>query len=291
MLYMFHSEMLAVTYGLGSALSWGAGDFSGGCAARKCCVYTVLLFSQIIGAIILISVTLFMAQTVPPVSDLVYGGFAGFFGSFGLIALYKALSLGRMGIVAPISAVLAAVLPILFTFFSEGLPPFIKIAGFGMALLAVWLLSYSHTGNRFKRREFYLPFFAGLAFGLYFIFMNRAIHSSVLWPLVSSRVMSLGVFTMSYLIKSDTKTPGRKEWLPIVLAGIFDIFGNTLFALATHLGRLDISVTLASLYPAVTMLLALLILKERLIRQQWIGVAIACLALVMICYQPFQNLI
>jgi drug/metabolite transporter (DMT)-like permease len=280
---MIHSEMLAVIYGLGSGLSWGAGDFSGGYAARKCSVYTVLLFSQIIGATLLISIAILFAKSVPTVSDLMYGVFAGFSGAFGLIALYKALSLGRMGIVAPISAVLAAIIPILFTFISEGLPPLIKISGFGIALFAVWLLSYSHTDNDFRKRESYLPFLAGLGFGLYFIFMDRAIHSAVLWPMVSSRLMSLGVFTIIYLIKSTAKTPGRKELLPIALAGIFDIGGNALFALATHLGRLDISATLASLYPAATVLLALLILKERLIRPQWIGVAAACLALVMIC--------
>lgn len=277
-------EMLAMSCGIGSALFWGAGDFSGGLASRRCHVLTVVLFSQIIGAFFLLGVTVLFEDRFPPLTHLVWGGMAGVFGVLGLLALYQGLATGRMGIVAPLSAVVTAVLPIATSFFDEGPPQTTQLAGFGMALIAVWLLSYTKSHTRVRPQELVLPVLAGLGFGLFFIFIHRASTESVLWPLVGTRVASILLTTAIYLARGKPPIPGKPQFAAIFLAGIFDVMGNGFYAFAAHLGRLDISATLSSLYPAATVLLAWLILKERLLRQHWVGVLAALTALGLIAY-------
>jgi uncharacterized membrane protein len=140
------TEMLAVTLGLASAVAWGAGDFSGGYASRKGNLLGVILISQILGGVLLAVMALLFAEKIPPSTDLFYGVLAGFFGSLGLIALYRGLALGRMGIVAPLSAVLTALVPIGYAAFYEGLPTITQLLGFVCFMVAVWLLSSTGAG-------------------------------------------------------------------------------------------------------------------------------------------------
>jgi drug/metabolite transporter (DMT)-like permease len=277
-----NQEMLALSYGISSALSWGAGDFSGGFASRRCHVLTVILFSQIIGAVFLLGFALLFKEQFPPVTHMLRGGLAGIFGVLGLMALYKGLASGRMGIVAPLSAVITAMIPIIYAFFNEGPPKITQVAGFGMALLAVWLLSYTKSDSKIQRHELYLPVLAGLGFGLFFIFIDSASTQSVLWPLVGTRLASIALTAILYMVNGKPAIPQNRHFFYIFLAGIFDVMGNTFFAFAAHLGRLDISATLSSLYPAATVLLAWLILKEKLLRQHWLGVFLALVSLSLI---------
>ena len=279
-----NQESLAISYGITSALSWGAGDFSGGLASRRCHVLTVVLFSQIIGAIFLLAVTLMLNERFPPVTHMLLGGLAGIFGVLGLMALYRGLATGRMGIVAPLSAVITAMIPIVYGFFIEGSPKANQIAGFGIALLAVWLLSYSKSDSKLKRSELYLPALAGLGFGLFFVFIDSAISSSILWPLVGTRVAAIALTATLFLLNGKPAVPQKSLFLFIFLSGVFDVMGNAFYAFAAHLGRLDISATISSLYPAATVILAWLILKERLMRQQWLGVVAAMVSLGLIAF-------
>ena len=138
---MIGPEALAITYGLSSAITWGAGDFSAGFASRKSGVISVVLFSQLIGAAFLFLLAMVFSESLPPLRDMVFGGLAGVFGVLGLIALYEGLSRGRMGIVAPLSAIVTALIPISFAFFKEGLPRIPQILGLALALSSVWLLT------------------------------------------------------------------------------------------------------------------------------------------------------
>lgn len=279
---MLGTEALALTYGLSSAVSWGAGDFSGGFVTRRSHVLTVILYSQAVGAVCLFLMAYLFAEKVPSVQHMLFGSLAGMVGVLGLTALYKGLAKGRMGIVAPLSAVIAAVLPIVFAFFNEGLPKHTQVIGFGVALLAVWLLAYTKSDAKVRFNELCLPMLAGLGFGLFFIFLDRATDQTVLWPLVATRFGSIPLAFILYLSNRKARIPTRGQLPFILLAGIFDVLGNIFFALATHLGRLDISAIMASLYPAATVLLAWLILKEKLKLQQWTGVITAFLALCLI---------
>jgi uncharacterized membrane protein len=280
---MIGPETLAITYGLSSAIAWGAGDFSAGFASRKSGVFSVILFSQLIGAVFLFLLAMVFSEALPPLRDMVFGGLAGVFGVLGLIALYEGLSQGRMGIVAPLSAIVTALIPISFAFFKEGLPRIPQILGLALALSSVWLLSFSkRKEKKYHFAEFTLPLLSGIGFGLFFVLIDTAIQESILWPLVGTRCVSLLMMSILFLSSSNARVP-QKNHLPfIALAGICDVLGNMFFALATSMGRLDISAMLSSLFPAATITLAWFFLKEKLNRNQWCGVVVALMALFLI---------
>ena len=279
---MISSEALAVVYGLASAASWGTGDFSGGVATKRSNVYSVIIVSQLVGGALLLALAFLLAEAIPSPDNLLLGGLAGISGALGLVALYTGLARGRMGIVAPITAVVTAFFPVIVGIINEGFPSTWQLLGFGIALIAVWFLSRGGSDAAIQARELSLPVAAGLGFGLFFIFIDRVSDNAILWPLVAARIASISMLFVFVTTRRQGKVPARNQLLIIALAGIFDTGGNAFFALATRLGRLDISAVLSSLYPAATVLLAWFILKERLVLQQWLGVVAALVALVLI---------
>jgi drug/metabolite transporter (DMT)-like permease len=280
---MIGVESIAITCGLASALAWGAGDFAGGFASRRGNALTVVLFSQLIGGILLFFLAATFASSMPPFRHMVSGGLAGIFGVLGLVMLYKGLAQGRMGLVAPLSAVVTAVAPMVFSFFMEGFPGGFRMIGFGIAMAAVWFLSSPGGRMKIEPKELRLSISAGLGFGLFFIFMDHASSQAVLWPLVAARMAAIVVMvTLLATMRKLLVAPPRGQFVFIALAGILDTAGNAAFGMAAHLGRLDIAAILASLYPASTVLLAWLVFRERLGRRQWVGVVTAGVALVLI---------
>jgi drug/metabolite transporter (DMT)-like permease len=188
-----------------------------------------------------------------------------------------------MGIVAPLSAVLTAMVPLFFSFLMEGFPGMTRVAGFGSALVAVWLFSATGTRGVRLNREIVFSLSAGVGFGLFFICIDQVSDEAILWPLVAARAASVG--TMAVLMGvmgKGGRRPGRGLWTFIVLAGLLDTAGNALFALASQVGRLDVSAVLASMYPAATVMLARAVLKEKIGRQQQVGLVVACVALGLI---------
>ena len=139
------------------------------------------------------------------------GGLAGVFGVLGLMALYKGLSQGRMGIVAPLSAIVTALIPIGFAFFKEGLPKSTQIVGLALALSSVWLLSFSkREQQRYRFTEFTLPLLSGIGFGLFFILIDAATQTSVLWPLVGTRCVSLLMMSSLFLASIECACPQKE---------------------------------------------------------------------------------
>ncbi len=279
---MWSSEAVTVAYGLASAVAWGSGDFGGGLATKHSSARGVILFSQLIGVGLLFGLMGFMPQPAPLPIDLGYGVLAGICGSLGLVGLYTALSQGRMGVVAPVAAVVTAVIPLTVGFFLEGAPPVQQGGGFILALLAVWFLSRSSAEFNVAPRDLLLPAAAGVGFGLFFIFIDRVSTGTVLWPLIAARLGSIVIMAVWSLARRPFTAPSWRQLPLIALAGVGDTGGNAFFALAAQAGRLDIASVLSSLYPAATVLLAWLVLKERLGLKQWIGVALALVALLLI---------
>jgi len=279
---MFGMETLAITYGLGCAITWGAGDFSGGFASKKGNTLLVVLFSQLIGALMLIGLVTIFSETMPALQHLLWGGLGGVFGSLGLIALYTALSAGKMSIVAPVSAVITAVVPIIFSFSTEGVPKTTRLIGFLIALVAVWVLSSYQSTDRVKKTDLYLALASGFGFGLFFVCIDRASEGALFWPLVSARGASIILISLLLIISKGSSSPKKLPVMFIALAGILDSLGNVFFALAAQQGRLDLAAILGSLYPVSTVFLAGIFLKERLQRRQWIGVVTAASALILI---------
>lgn len=272
----------SVGLGLASAASWGAGDFSGGLATRRANVLGVVVVSQAVGLGILVALAAARSEPVSPTATLAWGSAAGLAGAVGLVALYRALAIGVMGAVAPVTAVLAAALPVLFAALSEGPPSMVKLAGFGLALAGVWTIARPE-GPAGRAQGLGLALLAGLGFGGFFILIDQAREVAPFWPLVSARATS-SIVTLAIALA------GRQHgWLPargilplVALAGILDVGGNAFFVLAAQAGRLDVSAVLASLYPAATVLLARVVLKERVTRTRALGITAALAAIPLI---------
>jgi drug/metabolite transporter (DMT)-like permease len=275
-------SLLNMLFGISAAASWGAADFCGGLATRRSTLHGVLLWSQFIGALALMLVLGIVDEPLPSARPLILGALAGISGACGLMALYRGLALGKMGIVASLTAVVAACLPVGAAFFTQGRPPLVQVVGFGLALAAVWLLAAGRAQGPLIPRMLALPLLAGLGFGLYFICIARASANAFAWPLFAMRLSALTMLMIIGLIRKNMARPNLRQLPLIAAAGIGDVTGNIFYALATRFGRMDVATVLSSLYPAATVLLAWLVLKERLSGRQWIGLFCALTALALI---------
>ncbi len=168
---MTGSDFAPIALGLASAACWGAGDFCGGLASKRTHVYSVIITSQIVGVCLLIGLALAFGEALPALDQLALGGAAGFAGAIGLLALYRALATGRMGVAAPIAAIVGAALPVMVGFIIDGVPGGLQLIGFAVALLAVWLITQAPDAV-LRLRELTLPLVAGLAFGVFFVLIG-----------------------------------------------------------------------------------------------------------------------
>lgn len=275
-------ELSTILFGLLSALTWGAGDFCGGLSSKRAHAYTVVLVAEFVGALLLAALAVIFGEPLPGLALLVWAGAGGIVGAVGLLALYSGLSAGHMGIVAPLSAVIAGVVPITATLLTEGWPTGPQIAGFLVALAAVWLLA-GGAGRSISRHELGYAAAAGLGFGLYFVLVDQATASgAVFWNLAFARSMG-GLVLLAIVLATRRPVLPPRDVLPLnVTAGVLDAGGNLFFALAALAGRLDVAAILSSLYPGTTVLLAWAVLGERLNRPQAVGVVAALLAIVLI---------
>jgi len=278
--------LLSIFYGILSALSWGAGDFAGGLATRKLGTYRAVFYSDFLGLLALFLVIVFYHEEIPSVSSLILAGVGGMLGSVGLMALYYSMAHGQMSIAAPVSALFAAVLPVIVSIFTEGLPTRIHFVGFGLALTAIWLISQGDSAHRFHLDRFSdlrLPLLAGLGFGSYFILTHYATIgiSSTVWIMIASRSAATLMLLAFVLARRESFTVPRDAWGVVLPNAMLDVGGNLFYILALQSGRLDISAILSSLYPGATVALAWAFLKERISRPQWAGILIALMAIAL----------
>lgn len=278
---MLRSDLAAVGLGLASAASWGAADFSGGLATRRSNVFGVAVVGQGAAFVVLAVLALALHEPAPGAVALGWGAASGVAASVGISALYRALAIGQMGIAAPVTAVLSAGLPVLFTALFTGLPTALQLAGFGLALIGVWLLSRpAHVSGR--PAGLGLALLSGLGFGGFLILIAQTSHAAMLWPLAVSKATSFATILAVALATRQALYP-VPGLLPLaLLAGLLDAGGNAFFLLAAHLGRLDVAAVLSSLYPAATVFLAGALLRERLTPVQAAGIAVVLVAIPLI---------
>jgi drug/metabolite transporter (DMT)-like permease len=270
-----------ILFGLLSALTWGAGDFNGGLAARRSNPYGVVAVAHGISLGLLLVLIAILREPVPPLQDLLWGGAAGLTGGIGLLLLYRSLAEGRMSVAAPVSAVLAAAIPVIVGVFQDGNPGVLVLFGFLLALAAVWLVS-GGEGLSLRFADLRQPMLAGAAFGAFFICLERAGQTSLWWPLVAIRIVSISSLLGFAMLTRQPWLPKRESLVPILLSSVLDTLGNATYAMSARLGRLDVAAVLGSLYPGATVLLAWAILKERITRVQTIGILLALAAIVML---------
>lgn len=282
LLSMANQEILSITYGLASAASWGAGDFSGGYVTKTGSVFGVIFVGNIVSVALLVFTSLWLGSPIPGIDSLVAGALFGVCSVFGLTALYKGLAIGRMGVVAPLAAVVTAAIPVIFGTFIEGLPSNFQLIGFLFAFAAIWLLSASEKAMKIKYQGLRLPVAAGLCFGLSFILIDYAAEQSILWPIAMAKSVGAVILFIFIILFKTGEIPSKHRFPMAALAGILEAGGNVFYALASQIGRLDISAVLASMYPGMTIMLAWLFLKESISRWQWIGVIGALLAIALI---------
>ena len=279
---------MVVVLALGAALFYGAADFLGGLASRRRSALAVVVWSQAVGLLVLIGALVFVPG-IPRASDVAWGVACGLGGAFAIGMLYRGLAVGVMGVVSPITAVLAAAIPVIWAMARGERPALLALVGIACALVAVVLVSASTPQTRDDEdaplarapQRHRLPpgvpeaLVAGVAFGFFFIALAQTHADGGLYPLMWTRLSSLAVLLLAAaLLRTSLAVapPGRRT---IVLAGVLDMGANVLYVLAVHAGALSIAAVLTSLYPAGTVALAAIVLRERLIRVQWVGVGVA----------------
>lgn len=266
-----------------SAVFFGAGDFSGGLAARRNAPNQVLALSSFVAVVLLSLGAVLGGERFPPVEALIWSSLAGICGAAGLAALYAGLSSGRAAVVSPVSGVLAAVLPVLAAAVIHGLPETQKLIGFGVALPGIWLVS-SSRGDESRAgtiRALGLGVLAGVMFGFFFVFLARVPAGGLFGPMAALKGAAL-IGALAWLAVSRTPLPKPVGNPAALLAGVLDPTANALYFVATQSTRLDIAAVLSSLYPAVTVLCSRWFLKEKISPAQWVGLGLCVAAIALI---------
>ena len=269
-----------------SAASFGAGDFMGGLATRRSGVATtVVMWGHVLGLALLAALVPLFATDAAG-EDLAWGAAAGVVGAIGLVLLFRGFALGRMSVVAPITALGAAVVPVVFGLVTGERPPALAIVGSAVALVAIVLVSREEdvtvAETPAQASGLVESLVAGVAFGVFFILVAETSSDSGLIPLVSARAASVTVLVAVTVVLRRRVRIDRTTTAFVVGSGVLDAVANALFLGAVRLGLLSIAAVLSSLYPAGTILLARTLLGERLTRGQVWGLAAGAVGVTMI---------
>jgi drug/metabolite transporter (DMT)-like permease len=276
---------MGVILALFAAASYGTGDFFGGLASKRAPLAMVVWASGLVGLLTALLAVPLLSPGSPPPHDLALGAGAGIVGGAAIACLYRGLAIGRMSVVAPITAVVAAVVPVVFGVLLGERPTPLALAGIACALAAVAAISRSAdedvTGMPEPRRSGIVEAFgAGAGFGVLYILLAQTSHG--MWPLVASRCVSVACAAAVALVSRRMAAPPRAIVPTIAACGFFDTSGNALYLLALRHTLIAIAAVLTSLYPATTVVLARIVLRERLARIQWAGVLLAAVGVALI---------
>ncbi len=269
---------VGILLALSSALVWGSGDFCGGRAATRSDPFQVLLLAGLSGMALLLVASRVAGEPLTFDVSLLWAVVAGLAGGGGIVALYSGLALGSAATVAPLAAVSAAVMPVLFASFTLGPPRPVQLAGFAVALVGIWLVTRGTPQGPASRAGVRFGMLAGLGFGAFLILIAQVDLESVYVPLAVARLVML-LTAVSVLAMRRTPFPGLFSNPIGLLAGCLDAGGNVLYLLARQHVRVDIAAVLSSLYPVSTVVLARIVTREPVTRTQWMGAAV-CLAAV-----------
>jgi drug/metabolite transporter (DMT)-like permease len=273
--------LAVVVFGLASAVAWGAGDFGGGWAGRRAPVLGIAIVVDAIGVALTVALALVVGGPLPAPNTAFLALLAGLFSVAGILGLYTGLAIGRMGVVAPVTGVIAASLPVFVGIAADGLPATPVLVGIVAALVAVVLVSRT-TDPAGRRSGIEYGILGGVGLGLFNVVVGALPDDQVAWPLAFVKLGALVPIALIVVL-------GRRPWRidrPILRAVVgiafLDLAGNGLYLLATQAGRLDVAATLSSLYPVTTIVLAVLFLRERVTATHLVGIVMAGLAIVLI---------
>ncbi|MGH3438918.1 MAG: EamA family transporter [Sciscionella sp.] len=273
---------MGVLLGLLSALCYGVSDFAGGIGGRRSSTGAVALIAQPLGLVAaLIALAVFPGHD-PTTAELGWGALSGVGSGAGTVTLYRGLSVGRMGVVSPLSAVLSAVLPATAGLVAGERPPVVVLAGIALAVPAVALVSWQRDRDKSTSSGIGYGLAAGAGFALLFIALDHAGTGAGAWPLVPGQAVAVLVVIPFALRWSPRPRVWRAALVPGVVAGALGGAANLLFLAATGAGELTVVAVLTALYPGITVLLARLVLGERWQRLQLVGLLAAAIAITLI---------
>jgi drug/metabolite transporter (DMT)-like permease len=291
------SALAATSLGLAAAAFWGGGDFTGGLATRRASPFVTIAVAHGISLAALLAIVVAWRIPAPSTYIQFMGLLSGIVAGLGVVLFYKALSLGEMGLSAAIAGLISAAIPVIYSFFTEGLPHPLQILGIILAGVAIWLIASAPGASAPK--TLVMATLAGISFGIYFIQLKITGASGVTWALTLARIgsFSLAISVLSiqaalrrFRTAPEPPVPGVRRspllnpafLMLAVLTCVLDTGGNLFYTLATTVGRLDVAAVISSLYPAITILLAALVLKEKTTRTRAIGMLLALAAVVLI---------
>lgn len=276
--------MVALLLAVGAAAVWGAGDFLGGKASQRSHPLAVAVISQLAGLPVIALCLLVLPGRAPTRMDLGWGLLGGAFGFLGIVLLYRGLASGAMTVVAPITGVTAAALPLVIGLVIDRPPGRLALFGAVLAIVAIALVSAGHRRGRLKvtARLVAVALGAGAMFGLFFTALGQASPGSGMWPLIAVRIgsLALGLAICGWSRMSLRLPATTLRWA--VPAGVGDILANAFYLAAAQHGPLSIVAPVAALYPATTVLLAMAVERERVRPVQLAGLGLAASALVLI---------
>ncbi|MGK8500873.1 EamA family transporter [Nocardia asiatica] len=284
--------MTAVLLALAAAVGYGVSDFYGGVASRRVTALRVVIYSYPFSVLLVLAVLPFVSGS-PDAASLMWGAAAGVTSGVAVWWFYAALADGPMAVVSPLTAVLVAGIPVLTGLLTGERPSPLAFAGVVFALVAVLLVSRESPDEvteeiiggrelRFTRKVAALTIGSGAAYGLAFVFLHKTSAESGLWPLLMQRVAATGVVWLAALAARES---GRLRGEPLRLAcyiSVLDVISNAALLYAFHGSLLSLVSVIGSLYPAVTVLLAMVLLGERVHRQQQVGLVLALAAVALI---------
>jgi drug/metabolite transporter (DMT)-like permease len=269
--------------GLVAASTWGGSDFVGGVGARRAPALLVVASGHIVSFLVLLAICLGIRLAVPDAHSLLFALVGGFEGSVALVIFYRALAMGAMGLTAALTGLLTALVPVVFTFFHDGLPSRLTAVGLAAGLAAIWLITHTPAKDSptSPPAALLLGALAGTGFGAQLILFKMATGGGLLWIMTSARAAGCVALIVVILVRPP-KGPWKGFWQTGILAGMLDTVGGLFYLRATQLGRLDVAAVVCSLYPAGTILLAALVLHEQPTRRQVAGMALALGAVMLL---------
>ncbi len=274
---------MAILLALGAAVLSGSGDFLGGLASRRDRVMAVVLVNHLAGVVTVLALGPFFGGTLSS-STILWGSFAGLSGAMAVIALYSGFARSSIAVVSPIAAVGAGVWPALWSILRGDWPTAVVFAGIVLGLVAIWTISgggHLHEADNVGVGVRY-GLLAGLGFGGLLIFLSLAADASGIWSLLPARVAGSAVMLVVAARASGKLLPSRAAIVPATGAGLLVTLGNGLFVLATTEGSLAVVSVLAAMFPAATVVLAWLVLGERLTRRRQAGLVLALVAVAFV---------
>jgi drug/metabolite transporter (DMT)-like permease len=294
------TQFAPAVYSVIAVFLWGAADFAGGYGSRRANAFVLTAFSHLCAFALMFAIAFAQHGAFPSGASVVWALLAGAIGGFSLAIFYRALASGQMGLTAPIAALLGAAIPTMVDIALEGSPSRWTVGGFGLAILSIWLITRPEPTHEEPTQEgeageepsgkadtsgrpggVAMAALAGVGFAGFYLCVHQA-SGSPAWIATISRI---GSFTSTGIAVVAIRAPLRLDRPRAalgMLAGFFDISASALFIFASQHGRLDQAVVITSLYPAVTVVLARLVLKEHFSLWKFVGLLAALAAVPMI---------